>query len=363
MGRSSRDGVEPARPSRARGDPLAQEERASGCATATGRRPRPPRSPRPVGETTGKWRNPRSNISSSTSPARRSAVGGVRRRNDIAAETGSSPVRPPATTLVRRSRSVRMPSPPSPRSTTTAVAGRRAHQLGGVADRGLGARRRRARRAPGCPPADRRCCAPARGPAVQLDRLSSSDRATKRTPAGAAEQDRSGLVGGDAVAERVLRRPGAERGRQPRQHRPVAEHLALRQHVEHPAARGQLDGARCGSTRRCWTALGALRRRRCRRRGGTRARADAATRSTSSAASPSNGGCARRKRAACRASSGVIPSSVVRPVRRARRRLRRALITALHLQRSRDPGFDALGAPRARRATSSPGPGSSTACR
>ena len=74
----------------------------------------------PVGDRTGKWRTLRSSISSSTSPPSRSAptvyAGAL-----MAADTGASTDMPPATTRVRRSRSVRIPSPPSPSSMTIDV--------------------------------------------------------------------------------------------------------------------------------------------------------------------------------------------------------------------------------------------------
>ena len=65
---------------------------------------------RPVAETTGRWRIPRSSMSSSASAPVRSAdtvtAGAV-----MAAATGSSADMPSAITRVRRSRSVRIPSP------------------------------------------------------------------------------------------------------------------------------------------------------------------------------------------------------------------------------------------------------------
>ena len=75
----------------------------------------------PVGDSTGQWRRPRSNISSSTAPAGRSAAV-VNAGADITWLTGASAEIPAATTFTRRSRSVTIPQPRSPRSTTTAVA-------------------------------------------------------------------------------------------------------------------------------------------------------------------------------------------------------------------------------------------------
>jgi len=61
-------------------------------------------------------------MSSSTSPPSRSGRQ-VYAGTDIAADTGASLERPAATTRIRRSRSVRIPSDPSPSSTTIDVAG------------------------------------------------------------------------------------------------------------------------------------------------------------------------------------------------------------------------------------------------
>ena len=74
----------------------------------------------PVGATTGACRNPRSSMSSNTSPPSRSAAA-VQAGAVIALLTGSA-VSMPAATTARRSRSVRMPSCPSGSGTTTDVA-------------------------------------------------------------------------------------------------------------------------------------------------------------------------------------------------------------------------------------------------
>ena len=175
-------------------------------------------------------------MSSSTSPPRRSA-GTVYAGALIAAETGAPVSTPAATTRERRSRSVMIPSVPSPRSTTTEVAPasaiRRAasridvsgeqitsggaHQLGHRPQRRVG--RRLGRRAAG--------------------RL--QQRARHVAHAGRARQQRQRHLGADAVAERVLRRDRREPGRQPRQHRGVPEQLAGAEQVQHAAVVDDLD--------------------------------------------------------------------------------------------------------------------------
>ena len=160
---------------------------------------------RPVGDSTGKWRSPRSNISARTSPARRSAVA-VYAGADIAAVTGASPLRPPATTFC----------PPAVGENAKALLAqvdddRRprpgAHELGrvtdggpGAADDGLAADEAAHGLIGGV---DRRLA----GQHVQLARLLEQRPRHEAHPLRRRE-DRSGLVGGDPIAERVLRRPG-----------------------------------------------------------------------------------------------------------------------------------------------------------
>ena len=148
----------------------------------------------------------------------------------------------PATTRVRRSRSVRIPSSPSPSSTTTERCPGGGHQPRRLPDRRLG-------------PADHRLAASS-VPTGWSARLragsrasrcssvggSSSERATNRRPCGRGEQ----LLGDarrDPVADGVLGGAGLEAGREARQHRCLAEQLAFAEQVQHLAVGHDLDRA------------------------------------------------------------------------------------------------------------------------
>ena len=171
----------------------------------------------PVGERTGKWRIPRSSMSSSTSLPMRSAAT-VYAGALITCAIGPPRSAPAATTRVRRSRSVMIPSVPSPTSTTTrrrAAVGHHAAPPRGSSCRG--AHSTSGRRISSVDRPLRRVdgAAPSRSPVAE--RLEQRARDVAQ-PGGPREQ-RSRHLGADPVAERVLGRDRREAGRQARQHR------------------------------------------------------------------------------------------------------------------------------------------------
>ncbi len=216
----------------------------SACAAPRGRRPRPRRRPgpsaRPPGSGAGRDRTSR--------PAPRRRAGRrctCRRAPTSPPSPAPSPLIPPATTLMRRSRSVRIPNPWAPRSITTAVPGPAliscaASRIDVSGPHTTGSPRTRLPTGSSAV-----LTAGSRASVCSSVGSSSSDRATNLHPVRRRQQG-LGLVGGDPVATRVLHRAGAERRRQPGQQRAVPEHLALAQHVEHLAVGRRARSRRCG---------------------------------------------------------------------------------------------------------------------
>ena len=174
---------------------LWRSSAAGRTTSASGRRrcrdPRRPRgssrSPRPPGSDETRGRACRAARRHRADRARHVYAGA-----DIAADTGASPESPAATTRVRRSWSVRIPSEPSPSSTITADVGAAVISCRRLADRSCPGAQTPARREAATPPAgtaDRRRARFDRGDAFVPD--SSSERATKRKPAGADRDSRA----------------------------------------------------------------------------------------------------------------------------------------------------------------------------
>ncbi len=194
----------------------------------------------PVADSTGKCRTPRSSMSSSTSEPSWSAVA-VYAGADITSRKGVSPSSPAATTRLRRSRSVTMPSVPSASGTTIAVepavVAWRAASRTGVSGR---AQHRRAGAAACRPDAVRRSTWRGVSSRCWSNGVQLADDVAHALRPG--EQLAHGLLG-QAVGERVLRGPEPHRRRQSGQHRRVPEHVALAEQVDRRVVDDHLDTA------------------------------------------------------------------------------------------------------------------------
>ena len=211
--------------------------------------------------------------SSAASARRRSAPGRtVTTGVVITSPTGVSTGRPAATTRERRSRSVTIPSSPSPRVDQDRADPLLLHPRGGVAQGHPRLADHRAAFAPSTRTASwptSRSLARAVGSPPGRGR-SISARATDRSPAGSAKQ-RDHVLRGEPVAERSLPGPRLPARRQPREHPRMAEGLARAEQVEHPAVVAQLDRAGAEHPHRVGRAL-ALAEDRRRRPRSTRSR-------------------------------------------------------------------------------------------
>ena len=155
------------------------------------------------------------------------------------AETGASGLRPAAITRDRRSRSVTMPNV-LPCATRTALAPWSVIRL--AASR-MGSLPWQTSGGVLISVATRLCTGSERGSGGSVATAPVHDRPGDEPEHVRAGQQRAHDLGGDAIADRILGGPGLEAGRQPGDHRRVAEQLARAEQVQDPPVVDDLDRA------------------------------------------------------------------------------------------------------------------------